>query len=104
VTEPEDTTPDPVETEEYWLGYWNGKKAAMDNLAVVYSTHRDLSVRLERRESLVWTWFWLSAAVATAGFFWNLALGSPPWWMYLGQGTVLGTAWCRIAYVIGRRS
>lgn len=99
--EPEDVQPD--ETSEYWIGYYDGKAAAMRILGTVYRTHRDLDSRIERRGSRVWRLFYFFATLSTAGFAWNIAISSPSWWIYLSQGAVFGMALADLVYRAGRR-
>lgn len=87
--EPEDVQP--VETSEYWIGYYNGKAAAMRNLGTIRRIELERSRRRLRRS--IGVLLVIDLAVFAAGFYalWPGALGDAPIWAHFAVGIVFGS-------------
>jgi hypothetical protein len=89
--EPTDAVPDPVTGEAYWIGYYNGKAAAMRNLGTLRRIELERSRRRLRSTSRIVAA--IDLVVAVAGFYviWPGRLGDASFLAHFATGVVFGS-------------
>ena len=85
--EPEDAAP--VLTSEYWIGYYNGKAAAMRNIGTVRRTELVSTRGLERMLKWINVLWWMALATFAGSFTWSVVDHAVSGWSWWSLG-----AWC----------